>query len=317
MFKIGYRTIKTAIGAPISMLIAQMIGLDNYISAAILTILCIKATRRRSFLSAWYRLYACLVAIIISATVFYLFGYTPVTFGLVLIIFIPITVKLNITEGIITSSVIILHLYGAGYVSLNLFVNEIILLMVGLGVALLLNLYMPSLEYELEQIQTKLESKFSTILKEIGLYLRTGDREWSGQELTEAAILIDKAKSLASRDVENHLLRSHHPFNHYFHMRERQLDNLEQMLPLISRLRVSEEEHEYIGKMFEELSDHVHPGNTAIKFLEQLKNIRDRFNKEPLPENKEQFEERANLYLLLNEIEQYLIIKRSYKKSDI
>src|SRR5690554_4007592 len=186
MFKIGYRTIKTAIGASLSIFIAQIIGLDFYVSAGILTILCIKPTKRRSLLSAAYRLFASIIAIIISAIIFELIGYNPFSFGLILLIFIPITVMLKLTEGIITSSVIMLHLYATGAMSIGLFANELALLIIGLGVALLLNLYMPSLDNELERIQKELEANYSQILKEIGLYLKTGNKEWTGKEITEA-----------------------------------------------------------------------------------------------------------------------------------
>lgn len=162
MFKIGSRTIKTAIGAPISIFIAQLLNLDNFISAAILTILCIKITRRSSILNAWYRFYACIIGLAVSAFMFELIGYFPLTVGIVLLIFIPITVKLKITEGVITSSVIILHVYGAGEVTLGLIINEIVLLLVGIGVALVLNLYMPSLESNLEEVQKDVEKNFQS-----------------------------------------------------------------------------------------------------------------------------------------------------------
>ncbi|MFD2639609.1 aromatic acid exporter family protein [Piscibacillus salipiscarius] len=317
MFKIGSRTIKTAIGAPISIFIAQLLNLDNFISAAILTILCIKITRRSSILNAWYRFYACIIGLAVSAFMFELIGYFPLTVGIVLLIFIPITVKLKITEGVITSSVIILHVYGAGEVTLGLIINEIVLLLVGIGVALVLNLYMPSLESNLEEVQKDVEKNFSVILKEIAHFLKTGDHSWTGAELTKVSQLLDQASELASRDVENHLLRSHHPYYHYFHMRQKQFEILERMLPLISRIHATEDEYYYIGELFENLSKNVQPQNTAIKYLEQLSNIRKQFNKEELPKDRQGFEERANLYLLLNEIEQYLILKRSYKKSDI
>lgn len=45
-YRIGYRTIKTAVGTSISIMIAQMLQLDNFVSAGILTILCIKSQRK-------------------------------------------------------------------------------------------------------------------------------------------------------------------------------------------------------------------------------------------------------------------------------
>src|SRR5690242_18241199 len=43
-FRIGYRTTKTAIGVAISILLAQQLGLHNFASAGIITILCIQIT---------------------------------------------------------------------------------------------------------------------------------------------------------------------------------------------------------------------------------------------------------------------------------
>ncbi|MED4305538.1 aromatic acid exporter family protein, partial [Bacillus licheniformis] len=45
---------------------------------------------------------------------------------------------------IVTSSVIILHLYMSEGITLSLVWNEFLIIITGIGVALLMNLYMPS-----------------------------------------------------------------------------------------------------------------------------------------------------------------------------
>jgi uncharacterized membrane protein YgaE (UPF0421/DUF939 family) len=315
--KIGYRTLKTALGTPIAIFIAQLLTLDNYISAGILTILCIQVTRKRSMRSAWTRFAACLLAMGFSFLIFETIGYHPLSIGILLILFIPTTVKLGITEGIVTSSVIILHLYGSESITLELIINEVVLISVGIGTALIFNLYMPSLETELKKMQQKVESNFRTILIEIAHYLDTGDEGWAGKEFTETQDVLEKAKGIANRDVENHLLRNHHPYYHYFQMRTKQFEILERMLPLISRVSNVNEQSKEMATFFSQLADGIHPGNTAILFLNQLKEMRNEFRAGELPKTREEFEARASLFTLLNEIEQYLIIKRTYKKSDI
>ncbi|MCD5323249.1 MULTISPECIES: aromatic acid exporter family protein [Pontibacillus] len=315
--KIGYRTIKTAVGTPIAIWIAQILALTNFASAGILTILCIQNTRKRSIMSASSRFAACLLAMAFSFAVFETIGYHPLAIGLMLILFIPTTVKLKVKEGIVTSSVIILHLYGSNNIGFETLYNEFLLIVVGIGVALVLNLYMPSLEGNLKEKQRQIENHFSIILKEVAEFLRTGDQKWSGKELTETAHMLEEAKSLAYRDVENHLLRNHHEYYHYFQMRQKQFELLERMLPLISRINSTYEQSMIMAEFFDELSDSVHPGNTAVLFLQQIKKMKEGFKKGDLPQTRKEFEERASLFNLLNEIEQYLIIKRSFKKSDI
>ncbi|HHO1329980.1 TPA: aromatic acid exporter family protein, partial [Staphylococcus aureus] len=44
-YKIGFRTIKTAVGMTLGVIISKLLGLDNYASSAILVVLCIKHTK--------------------------------------------------------------------------------------------------------------------------------------------------------------------------------------------------------------------------------------------------------------------------------
>ncbi|GAA0481836.1 aromatic acid exporter family protein [Salinibacillus aidingensis] len=312
--KIGYRTLKTAIGTPIAIFIAQLLQLENYISAGILVILCIKVTRKRSVLASWHRYAACLLAMVFSFAVFeLLIGYHPIAIGILLLLFIPATVKLKITEGIVTSSVIILHLYGSNSITLDLIWNEVVLISVGIGTALILNLYMPSLEDNLKNMQQRVEENFRIILKEIARFLETGDESWTGKEFNEAANDLEKASALAYQDVENHLLRSHHTYHYYFRMRSKQFEVLERMLPLISRISSVNDQAKEMAGFFDDLAEGIHPGNTAHIYLDRLKKLRETFRHTELPKTREEFEVRASLFTLLNEIEQYLIIKKHTK----
>ncbi|MRG86511.1 aromatic acid exporter family protein [Salinibacillus xinjiangensis] len=311
--KIGYRTLKTAIGTPVAIFIAQLLQLENYISAGILVVLCIKVTRKRSVIASWHRFAACLLGMLFCLLIFESIGYHPLAVGVLLLLFIPTTVKLKITEGIVTSSVIILHLYGSESISLSLIINEVILISVGIGTALLLNLYMPSLEDDLRSMQERVESNFTKILKEVAHFLESGDESWTGKEINETADDLEKARSLAYRDVENHLLRSHHTYYHYFKMRSKQFEILERMLPLISRISAVNEQAKKIAIFFDDLAEGVHPGNTAYLYLDRLKEMRKDFRQTELPKSREEFEIRASLFTLLNEIEQYLIIKKNTK----
>ncbi|MCJ0930924.1 aromatic acid exporter family protein [Virgibacillus halodenitrificans] len=315
--KIGYRTIKTAIGTPLAISVAQLLGVTNFVSAGILTILCIQPSRKQSFLSAWNRFLACIIATIYSFIFFETIGYNPLVVGLMLAVFIPTTVYLNITQGIATSSVIILNLYSASYMSVSFLVDQFLLIIIGVGIGLLLNLYMPSLDKKLTEKQMLLEENFQVVLFEIAQYIRNKNIDWDGKEITKIQELLEEAHDLVERDQENHLLRNRHPFRDYFNMRERQFELLQRMLPLVTKLPKQYSISEKIANFFEGLSNAVHPGNTAILYLEELEELRKTFDDEDLPTSREEFETRANLFRLLHEIEQYLLLKKKFKTSDV
>lgn len=312
-YRIGYRTIKTAVGTSISIMIAQMLQLDNFVSAGILTILCIKVTKKKSLQASWDRFFACLMAMVFSSLFFEGIAYHPLVIGLLLLFFIPAAVMLRASDGIVTSSVIILHIYSAGEVSKELLLNELGIITVGIGVALIANLYMPSLESKLKEYRLEIEDNFKIIFDEIVKYLRTHESSWDGREITETMELIDKAKTLAFRDVENHFRRNDNLYYHYFKMREKQFEIIERVLPSVTSIALPVEQGEMIADFIEELSDHIHPGNTAIQFLDKLYRMRVSFENMELPKTREEFEARAALLHFVKEMEQYLIIKSSFK----
>jgi uncharacterized membrane protein YgaE (UPF0421/DUF939 family) len=316
MIKIGYRTIKTAIGAGLAIYIAELLQLENTISAGILAILCIKATKKGSLYSSWVRFLACLIGIAFSIVLFEGIGYHPLTVALLLLLFIPTTVKVKLTEGIVSSSVIILHFYHAEQFTWNLLFNELAIITIGMGIALLMNLYMPSLENELLHYQREVEENFATIFEEISVYLREGDSDWRGEEITLTSEILVKAKRLAFRDVENHITRNDNDFYHYFKMREKQFEIIERMLPIVSSLTNQVEQGKMIASFIEDLSTHIHPGNTAHVFLEKLFRMKDEFGNMELPKTREEFEIRAALFYFVNEMEQYLHIKDQFKEKD-
>lgn len=312
-FRIGYRTFKTALGTAIAILIAQQLGLHNFASAGILTILCIQVTKKRSLRTAWDRFLACVLAMPFSALFFEGIAYHPLTIGLMLFFFIPTIVMLKAKDGVVTSSVIILHIYAAHHISMAIFLNELGVIVVGIGVALLMNLYMPSVDEKMERYQQEIEENFRKIFFEMVSYLRKGESSWGGEEITKTAKLLNEAKALAFRDVENRLSGEETGYFQYFAMREQQFEIIERVLQIVTSLTSTVKQGKMIANFLEELSDNIHPGNTAYIYIEKLQIMKKEFEEMELPKSREEFEARAGLLQLVIEMERYLAIKSSFK----
>ncbi|TMW73724.1 aromatic acid exporter family protein [Alteribacter natronophilus] len=313
MFRIGYRTLKTALGAALAIGIAQWLQLDFYASAGIITVLCIQKTKKKSFQTSWARFLACLIGLFFAAVLFEALGYNPLVLGLLLLLFIPVTLIVRAQAGIVTSLVVMLHLYTLEAVSVPIILNELILIVIGIGCALLMNIYMPSVETELAKDQQELEDRIRTILHEFAVYVRKGDSSWTGKEITEAAEIVDRGKNTALQNLENHVLRYEDLFYHYFKMREKQLDILERMMPLLTSVDTKVKQGEMVAVFLEKLSGAVHPENTAHMFIDELEELQASFREMPLPQSREEFETRSAILQLIKELEQYLIIKRHFK----
>ncbi|HJV47235.1 MAG TPA: aromatic acid exporter family protein [Bacillota bacterium] len=310
--KIGYRTLKTALGASLSILIAQSLGLQFYVSAGILTILSIQVTRKRSLISSLNRIISCLLGFSIGAVFFELLGYNWIAMGLLILVYLPILVRLKAQEGFVTGSVIVLHLYIAQEVGFALFLNEIQIIAIGIGIGLLMNLYMPNNDLRIRELQTKIEENFGRILMEYAIYLRVGESNWDGKEMIETPEMLSQAKGFTIQKLENDFLKQHDTDYYYFEMREKQFDLLERVLPIVSRLHQDVPQGRQLSEFVEELSKHIHPSNTAYVFLDQIALLRTEIKKTELPKTREEFETRASLFYLLNEFEQLLTIKQNY-----
>lgn len=311
-YRIGYRTLKTAVGASTAMLIAMFLNLDYYSSAFILTVLCIQPTKRKSVRAVYSRIIASIIGVGFAYVFFEGIAYHPLVFGLILILFIPTLVSLRFQDGFVSSVVILLHLFDSKNFSWSLLWNEAQLMAVGFGVALIVNMYMPDIGKDLKKYRLELEILYSKIFHEIALYLRDGDSSWNGKEIVQVSEVIEKGKALAYNDVENHLNRRQNLHYLYFEMREQQFEIIERVLPKITALPVISSHSHLVADFVEDLANHVHSGNTAHHFISKLDEVKEEFAAMPLPTDHEKFLAMAALYQFIEEMEQYLRIKRKF-----
>lgn len=315
-FRIGYRTIKSAIGATAAIVLAQYFGLQNFVSAGILTILCIQVTKRKSLKASWERILACLTAMVFSIIFFEGIAYHPLVIGLLLLLFIPTAVMLKASEGIVSSTVIVFHFFSQGNVTLAFICNEIAIVFIGIGMALVVNTYMPSVDHKIFDYQKKIEANFKAIFLEIVRFLREGKYDWDGREIPETVKLLNEAKLMSIQVMENRFLHHDDIYYTYFSMREKQFEIIERVLPIITSISHTVMQGKMIAEFLEELAEHIHSGNTAVIYLDQLAQMKKEFEKMELPKTREEFEIRAALLHFIKEMEQYLLIKRGFKGMD-
>ncbi len=308
---IGVRTWKTAIGVVIAMIIAKEIGLTYWPAAGIITILSIQSTKRESLDIAIRRSISALVAIAIASLLFLLFGFNSIVFGLFVLLFIPLTVKLKVTDGIVLSSVLVTHLLVKKEVTVNLIINEVGLIIVGIGVALVLNSYMPKNEEKLKEDIDYISEKIKEIFMDMAYSLRTHSVSINQQSLfSELEDRIEIAKKRANDNFNNYLFSDVRYYVHYVEMRGVQLQILKYMREHFGRISMTVKQTEWVANFTEELASVIGKEVNANILINRLNRVRKELSVQALPVTREEFENRAMLYQFLNDLEIFIESKR-------
>ncbi|MBI5975324.1 aromatic acid exporter family protein [Staphylococcus canis] len=310
-YRIGFRTIKTAVGMALGVIVAKFFGLDNYASSAILVVLCIKDTKMNSLHAIISRFISCLIAIGFGSLVFSLLGQHAWVLGVIVLFFIPLTVMINMQEGVVTSIVILLHLFNAQTINVHLMINELLLLIVGLSIAFLMNTIMPSFDKELEKYKNEIEKQFTNIFYTFSgaCAAHNSNPEISFQPLMK---LIQQAKSVAFRDVKNHYVRNENSYYHYFDMRQDQLEILKRIKYHIEHIQADDILSSQVAYLFKDMAENVNENNYTALRLHKLYQIRLELDKQPLPKTHEALYTRSSMIQILYDTEEYLSIKSKF-----
>lgn len=314
--KIGLRTIKTAVAAPIALLLANGLNLESAASAAIITILTVTNTKRSTAKTALNRLFSLTLATVIAAICFSLLGFHPIVFGLYLLFFIPLSIRLDLAEGIAVSSVLITHYLIAAEMPVSLIINEYLLMIIGVGCALAANLYMPNTEKKIQEDQMVVEVSMKKMLGQMSSYLnQPAKEEQLRQECLALRDFVREAQVRAQEYEENRFFSGNSYYFEYFAMRRLQLKALSDMLQILNRLAAEPEDVQELRELFEFTAQTLAEDNDGSEILTKIAETDQRYQQKKLPESRQAFEDRAMLFQLFQLFQDFIEIKAGFYRN--
>lgn len=308
---IGMRTVKTVFGAIVAVFISQLLNLNYAANSGIIVILSVQSTKKKSRDLAIMRIGSTILALTIGSLVFSIMGYTAFAFGIYLLIFIPIAVRLKFHDGIVPCSVLVSHLLSIQSIAPPALINEMMQMFIGAGIGFLLNLYMPSLEKKIEQDIVEIDEMVRKILFEMANCLRT-----KATTIDEVYYmqLEDKLKESYNRvkiESENQLISKKYDHIHYMESRIIQYEILYHMRRCFKRLYASYSQTLMVADLTDMIATNFNGLEISEELSQQIQEYRSAFRLLPLPSSREEFENRATLYEYLNDLEHFLKAKSS------
>ena len=296
----------------ISLIIAQLLTLDNASTAAVITLLSVQSTKKQSVIVAFRRLIAGMFGIALAIIIFEGTAYTPLAIGVILIIYITLMAKLGLQEGIVPGFVIVMQFYAQKSVTVHFVLNEVVIIVIGIVVALLMNLYMPSNENKLKALTKETEENMKTLLLQLARFIHKKEVVWHDAFAIKTAECVENGLLLAKRTEENTFFRKEDYYMEYFKMRKQQVKIIQDVIPKILHLPVAFEQSEMVANFIENVGLRLAEDYPATDLLNSLRGLKQTFANMKLPQTREEFETRAALLVFTNEVERFLELKTNF-----
>ena len=304
---------KMAISATIALIIGNILGLQYATVGAVIAILSIQDTRKKALIISYKRIVACSMGILLSVILYSLLGNRALIFGLFLIILIPLTSRLKVQEGMVPSVVLSTHFLVANNITIALIFNEILLMIIGIGVAAIANIFMPSLEDKFKDDKEWIEEHYRIIISKMAKSLITHTVDIDEQKLiNEVEKRLYESKETAYKIVNNHFFKSSSYYTDYINMRINQFDTIKRMRLHFQRFNIPVEQMNVMADFTLCVAENIREMNDCKSLLMDLDILRNEFKKMELPKTREEFESRAQLLQFLNDMEEFLLIKRNF-----
>lgn len=314
--KIGLRTIKTVIASVLAILIATQLHLLYATAAGIIAILSVGNTKKTSLKSGLGRVLSLGLAIILSFICFTTLGFHTWAFGVFLLVFIPLSVRFNLADAIVVNSVLITHFLVEKSFSWQMILNETLLMTIGVGLALLLNLYMPDNEKQLKEDIKAIEEDFRTIIFAMAAHLNLEKIAPLDDACLDLRSKLRAALSQAHIHQKNQWISEEDYYSEYFSMRLAQLRILRDMVNLLIEIDIDGLFVDELRKVLISTAENFAEENDGKLILWQIEAVYQNYRQKPLPQTREEFENRALLFQFLQSFRSFVEIKAIFYQNE-
>lgn len=303
-------TIKITAAAILAIIIASFLNLEFAVSAGIVAILSVAPTKKETIKTAMSRFIAFLVALAVAYMCFELFGYTKEAFFLYLFVFVLICQCFKWNSAMAMDSVLISHFLTLGTMNIDTIKNEGLLFIVGVFFGILVNLHLHKDSNYMEKMKNETDEQIKQALHRMGQRIVDKDLEgYDGKCFEKMNKSIRLAKNVAEDNFMNQFMSKDRWDIEYIAMRERQITLLNVMYKRVKIINTKPVTAHVISDFLEKMSIEFHQNNSGDELLQEFMQINSDMKKKPLPVTRQEFEDRTQLYILLRNIEEFLMIK--------
>ena len=291
-------------------MVAWLLHLEFAISSGIVAILTIQPTKRETIHTALGRLYAFVAAIGIAFVCFGALGVTLQAYFAYLIIFIWVCQIFKWYSAMAMNSVLISHFVTVGVMNMETVANEVFIFMIGVSAGILANMHLRKRTDYAEQLMQEMDAQIVKILSRMSERILDKDiSDYNGACFQVLAQQIEHARKVAEENYNNQFNPDDTFDLEYIAMRDRQRMVLYEMYKNVRSLHTTPVTAKRISDFLRDMSEVFEKGNNGKDLMQEFLQMDAWMKSKPLPAERKEFEDRARLFCLMREMEEFIRIK--------
>lgn len=311
-------TVKIAAGSSLAIGIAQNLQLDYAISAGTITLLTLMTTKWETVKLSVFRLVTFLVSVITAWIAFAHIDSICFSYGVFIFIIVFLSETMGLRATISVNSVIGAHLLTSHNFTVASIWNEFLLVVIGVSIALFLNLFHDNHNREKDIIADMryTEGRLQSAIRNLADYLSDGE---IGKEALDGICKLEEELHEFLKEAyefQENTFQSHPGYYiDYFEMRQGQCRILHDLYFEMKKIQSIPEQAVIVANYMLYLADYVIELNEPSKQMDRLNSIFDSMAAQEMPITRTDFESRAILYHILMDLEEFLAYKSRFIKS--
>ena len=315
----GIYALKIALGSSVAIFIANIIGLQFATQAGVICVFSMLATAKDTIKISFVRLVSYIVTAVAAAIAFYFFKSEWLAYGVYIFITLFFAEMMGWQAALAANVVAGTHFFSIDVFAFDVVINEFYIICLGQLVALILNTMRNTDEQEV-QLRTAIrdiQGRMQGLLLDTIDYIESdGQNKQIWPELKETMELLNHYILKSAEYEGNKFEGDAGYFLRYFEMRRNQLMVIRNLHGELSRMKEMPVQAQVIATYIAYMSEYVTELNVPTKQLEYMDELFKQMANEPLPVTRSEFENRACLYHVLMDLEDFLIIKKRYLEEE-
>ncbi|NLC26981.1 MAG: aromatic acid exporter family protein [Fastidiosipila sp.] len=215
--------LKITIGVVAAILLAGLLNLEFQATAVTVFIVAMLSSKKQSLKFSGTLLLAAVFSLGLASALFVLLGFSLPVFALYVLIFTLTMHKFDAKSAIITNIVLVMHLYTIETISFPILLNQLALMLVGISVSFVINIFDLDIEAELLDYCEQVEVLFDSIYRNMGERLSSeGGADKINEKLEKLDRVLNQAKKRSYDYLHSFYLEYNDYYLEYFNMRNQQ-----------------------------------------------------------------------------------------------